>query len=227
MSVIEANGICKSYAGADGEVNAVREVDFSVEAGDFVALHGPSGCGKSTLLMITGALLSPDAGCLRVAGEDPYAMSANDRASFRARYIGFVFQQFHLIPYLNVIDNVCVPALAVDRPAAGQRAGELLAHFQLDHRLHHVPSALSVGEQQRVAVARALANSPRLLLADEPTANIDPANQQNIINLVRETASEEQISLLLVTHAMEGADQFDRIERLEQICHHLEGQAKQ
>jgi putative ABC transport system ATP-binding protein len=199
MSVIEANGICKSYAGADGEVKAVREVDFSVEAGDFVALHGPSGCGKSTLLMITGALLSPDAGCLRVAGEDPYAMSANDRASFRARYVGFVFQQFHLIPYLNVIDNVCVPALAAARPAARQRAGELLAHFQLDHRLHHVPSALSVGEQQRVALARALLNEPAVLLADEPTGNLDPENAELILAYMQGFAQDGG-AVVIVTH---------------------------
>ena len=199
MSVIEANGICKSYAGADGEVKAVREVDFSVEAGDFVALHGPSGCGKSTLLMITGALLSPDAGCLRVAGEDPYAMNANDRAAFRARYVGFVFQQFHLIPYLNVMDNVCVPALAAARPAARQRAGELLAHFQLDHRLHHVPSALSVGEQQRVALARALLHEPAILLADEPTGNLDPENAELILTYMQGFAGDGG-AVVMVTH---------------------------
>ncbi|MFT5123874.1 MAG: putative ABC transport system ATP-binding protein [Kiritimatiellia bacterium] len=199
MPVIDARGICKSYAGADGEVNAVRSVDFVLEAGDFVALHGPSGCGKSTLLMITGALLSPDAGTLHIAEQDPYAMNANGRASFRATHIGFVFQQFHLIPYLNVIDNVSVPALAANLAGAEERAGELLEHFQLGHRLHHVPSALSVGEQQRVALARALLHKPAVLLADEPTGNLDPENAELILKYMQGFAQDGG-AVLMVTH---------------------------
>ena len=199
MSVVEASGICKTFAGPGGEVRAVDAVDFKVDSGDFVALYGPSGCGKSTLLMITGGLLHPDAGTLKINGQDPYALDANERAAFRAQHIGFVFQQFHLIPYLSVLDNVLLPTLASQRQEAAARAGELLERFQLAARLDHVPSALSVGEQQRVALARALLHEPALLLADEPTGNLDPENAEVILEYMHGFADQGG-AVLMVTH---------------------------
>ncbi|MCF6311067.1 MAG: ABC transporter ATP-binding protein [Verrucomicrobiales bacterium] len=196
---VQAEGLHKRFVTSEGEVHAVNDVSFTVEAGDFVALHGPSGCGKSTLLLMTGALLSPDGGRLEIAGEDPYQLKAEGRAAFRAAHVGFVFQQFHLIPYLDVLDNVLIGELAGERGSFDQRARELLEKFNIGHRLHHVPSKLSIGEQQRVALARALLRSPELLLADEPTGNLDPENSAIILQHLADYADDGG-AVIMVTH---------------------------
>lgn len=198
-SVVQAENLSKTFAGKEGVVSAVEDVSISVEEGEFVALHGPSGCGKSTLLLMLGGLLSPDKGAVRINHQDVYSLPLEARAAFRAKYIGFVFQQFHLIPYLNVLDNVLVSTMAV--PDAGARDGavELLNRFQLSDRLGHVPSKLSVGEQQRVALARALLHKPRVLFADEPTGNLDPENAQIILGAMKQFAAQGG-SVLMVTH---------------------------
>lgn len=191
--ILDIHDLTKTY----GAVRAVDGVSLTLQAGEFVSIQGPSGCGKSTLLLAAGGLLRPEAGTVTVAGQDPYALSAEQRAKFRAAHIGFVFQQFHLVPYLNVLDNVMVPALAV--PARRERAVELVAQFGLADRAHHVPSQLSVGERQRCALARALLNQPQLLLADEPTGNLDRENGQVVLDCLREFARRGG-AVLLVTH---------------------------
>ncbi len=199
--VFTADNLRKSFSTPRGPVKAVDGISLELAPSDFVALHGPSGCGKSTLLLIAGALLSPDEGTIRIDDADPYALDANGRAAFRAANVGFVFQQFHLIPFLDVLDNVLAPQLSgrEDRGALRTRALELLEKFNLSHRLNHVPSALSVGEQQRVALARALLKSPRLLLADEPTGNLDEENARVIMDHLSEFAKNRG-AVLMVTH---------------------------
>ena len=212
--VLSASNISKTYPSKDGEVSAVSDVSFSVGAGELVALHGPSGCGKSTLLMIAGGLLHPDSGDLEVAGKSPYASSNEERAAFRAKHLGFVFQEFHLIPYLPVIENVLVPTLAEKVPNAKERANELLRRFGLGARLTHTPSALSTGEQQRVALARALIQQPKVVLADEPTGNLDPENAATIMEHLQEVA-DEGAAVLMVTHSREARSAASRSLRME------------
>lgn len=197
-------------------MRAVDDVSFEVRAGDFVALHGPSGCGKSTLLLMTGGLLSPDEGFIEIAGEDPYQLNAEGRAVFRAVHVGFVFQQFHLIPYLDVLDNVLIGEMAGEgKTSLRDRAHSLLEKFKIGHRLHHVPSKLSIGEQQRVALARALLREPELVLADEPTGNLDPENSGIILQHLADFADDGG-SVIMVTHD-------DRARAAAKTSMHLDG----
>ena len=181
------------------EVEAVSEISLGVERGEFFGLHGSSGCGKSTFLLVAGALLAPTSGHLQVCGRDPYALSASARAAFRAESIGFLFQQFHLVPYLNVLDNVLAPTLAGSVPDGETRARDLLERFQLSHRLDHVPSRLSTGEQQRVALVRAILCKPALILADEPTGNLDQENSALVLDLLQEFTREGG-TVVMATH---------------------------
>ncbi len=212
---VKAEGLHKRFVTSEGEVHAVNDVSFEVKAGDFVALHGPSGCGKSTLLLMTGALLSPDEGLLEIAGENPYALKAEGRAAFRGEHVGFVFQQFHLIPYLDVLDNVLIGELAGEKASLADRARELLDKFNIGHRLHHVPSKLSIGEQQRVALARALLREPELILADEPTGNLDPENSEIILQHLADF-SDDGGAVIMVTHD-------DRARAAAKRSMHLDG----
>lgn len=198
-TILQLDSLCKTYAGANGDVCALRDVSLRVDAGEFVALHGPSGSGKSTLMLIAGALLTPDSGSVSIAEADPFAKSANGRAQFRAKHVGFVFQQFHLIPYLSVLDNVRLGQLSQSIPDADGRAADLLTRLGLSDRSGHVPSALSVGEQQRVALARALLPDPALILADEPTGNLDSANATIVLDCLADFAAAGK-AVLMVTH---------------------------
>ena len=198
-AILQIDAAGKRYRTGDGLVRAIDEVSLSLAQGDFIALRGPSGCGKSTLLLMAGGLLSPDAGKVRISGEDPYELAPDARARFRAERVGFVFQQFHLVPFLSVLDNVRVGELAGEGDF-GERARDLLDTFQLGHRLCHVPSKLSIGEQQRVALARALLRSPRLILADEPTGNLDPENAAIILDHLAAYAGAGEGAVLMVTH---------------------------
>ena len=191
--------ICKRYAGPEGPVLALNGISLSVAEGAFVVVEGPSGCGKSTLLLAAGGLLRPDSGVVRVNAQDLYAFSAAQRTAFRARAIGFVFQQFHLVPYLSVLDNVLAPGLALPQPGIEKRARELICHFGLEGRMHHVPAELSTGERQRTGLARALLNRPRLLLADEPTGNLDPENSEIVLGYL-DAFARSGGAVLVVTH---------------------------
>lgn len=198
-ALVEIQNLTRSYPGRNGAVRALDGVSLTLHGGDFIAVQGPSGCGKTTLLLAAGGLLQPTSGVVTVAGEEPYAMSAEARAQFRAAHIGFVFQQFHLIPYLSVIENILAPTLARRAVEGQSRARELAAHFGLEHRLQHVPSELSTGERQRTALARALLNRPKLLLADEPTGNLDRDNAEIVLGYLAEFAAQGG-AVLLVTH---------------------------
>lgn len=190
---------------------------FEIATGQQVVLLGESGVGKSTLLHAIAGLLSVDSGTISIDSIDITKLSEQGRDRVRAAKLGYVFQTFNLLPGFTALENVRLGMTFGSGKHDLHRAKELLDLVGLADRTRHKPSALSVGQQQRVAVARALANRPRLLLADEPTANIDPANQQKIVDLIRECCRLENIALLLVTHSMQVAEQFDRVERLEKI----------
>ena len=206
--------LSKSYRRRQGDLPVLRSVSLSLDRGDFTAVHGPSGCGKTTLLLTAGALLAPEGGSVRIDGHDPYAMNAGDRARLRAGTVGFVFQQFHLVPYLTVLENVMTPSLAQPAPAASTRARELIERFALADRADHVPADLSTGERQRTALARALLNRPGLLLADEPTGNLDDGNARVVLDSLTEFAANGG-AVLLVTHDMNVARHTQRTCRLE------------
>ena len=213
--MLDVQGVSKTYRGKTGPVHAVLSVSFSADAGDFLAVQGPSGCGKTTLLLVAGALLAPDAGRVVIAGQDPYALAPDARARFRGTTIGFVFQQFHLVPYLSVLENVMAPAMATGSSQAKERALELVARFGIEHRAHHVPSQLSTGERQRTALARALLNRPQVILADEPTGNLDRDNAEAVLRSLNEFA-EGGGAVLLVTHDAWAASFARRTLRLHQ-----------
>src|SRR5436190_3276399 len=214
MTILELHHLTKTYPGPAGPVTAVADLTLTVAAGEFVAVQGPSGCGKTTLLLTAGGLLHPDAGRVVVAGQDLYALAEEPRARFRAAHVGFVFQQFHLVPYLSVFDNVLAPALALKRPDARSRAEELLGEFGLTERRRHVPAQLSTGERQRTALARALLNRPKLLLADEPTGNLDRDSAEVVLGHLADFARGGG-AVLLVTHDAEAAAKAQRVLRLD------------
>ena len=208
----------KAYVQPDGGSLPILDIPrFQLAEGEQMVLVGRSGCGKTTLLHVIAGIGRADSGVVRVAGVDIGPLSEAARDRFRAAKIGYVFQTFNLLPGFTALENVILGMTFARGRRDRRRAHHLLERVGLADRATHKPGALSVGEQQRVAVARALANQPSLLLADEPTANIDPANQDNIVRLIRETCHEEKIALLLVTHSMEVAGQFDRVDRLEEI----------
>ena len=199
-TVLKLQNVTKTYRGRAGQVQAIESVSLAVEPGEFVSVQGPSGCGKTTLLLIAGGLLRPDAGQVALDGRHPYDLAPEDRARLRADLVGFVFQRFHLMPYLTVLDNVLVASLA--RPSddgVRRRAVDLIEHVGLGPRTYHVPGELSTGERQRVAIARALLNQPKVLLADEPTGNLDPASGDVVLQHLADFA-EAGGAVLLVTH---------------------------
>jgi ABC-type lipoprotein export system ATPase subunit len=197
-AALSVENLSKSFPDAAEEVHAVIDVTLEIADGEFVALRGPSGCGKSTLLMAAGGLLEPSGGSVSVSGTDLYSLNQDGRARFRAENIGFVFQQFHLIPYLDVRDNILAASLATGT-GDEERADKLLEHFGLTHRARHVPAALSTGEKQRAAMARALFNNPKLILADEPTGNLDRDNAEGLLEQLSAFTNDGG-SVLLVTH---------------------------
>ncbi|MFQ5808386.1 MAG: ABC transporter ATP-binding protein [Armatimonadota bacterium] len=212
--MIELQNVSKVYQGADGEVRALDDVTLSVAKGEFTAVRGPSGCGKSTLLLTVGAMVRPTEGRVLLDGQDLYALSPSHRARLRADRIGFVFQMFHLVPYLNVLENVLVPALA-GAPGDRNEALELLERLQLSHRLHHRPAELSTGERQRCALARALLHRPEIILADEPTGNLDPDNAAQVLEYLA-GFHRDGGTLLLVSHDPIANEYAQRVLRIEQ-----------
>ncbi|MEX2581593.1 MAG: ABC transporter ATP-binding protein [Verrucomicrobiales bacterium] len=198
--ILRIDKASKSYVNRRGEtVQALDEVSLSLREGETRFVVGPSGSGKSTLLLCAGGLLHPDGGSVSLEGEDIYALPAEARAALRSRRIGFVFQQFHLIPYLDVTDNILAPSLAGFDGDPRPRAEELIDRFGLGPRRDHPPAELSVGERQRVALARALLHRPRLLLADEPTGNLDADNGRNAMDCLADFARSGG-AVLVVTH---------------------------
>jgi putative ABC transport system ATP-binding protein len=197
--MLEFNNVSKWFNGAQGKVTALKGISFSVRPGELLAVRGPSGCGKTTLLLTAGGLLRPSDGQMCIDGRDPYALSPEMRSRLRARTIGFVFQQFHLIPYLTVRQNIMTASLAVPLKEASERTQKLISRFGLDDRADHVPARLSTGERQRTALARALLNEPKVIMADEPTGNLDEDNAQTVFRYLSQYVSDGGC-VLLVTH---------------------------
>jgi len=198
--VFEAAGLIKEYD--DGQVRALRGVDFQIGDGEFVVIVGPSGSGKTTLLQMLGALDQPSSGTLTYRGKS--LLDLDDAAKYRAQEIGFIFQSFHLLPTFTAIENVQIPMFEDHQSRSGRtaRAHELLKAVGLEERIHHFPAKLSGGERQRVAIARSLANSPSVLLADEPTGNLDSKNAVMILDLLINFHRERRMTLVLITHDM-------------------------
>jgi putative ABC transport system ATP-binding protein len=216
--MLTLENIKKSYRQPNGEVLPILDLPrFSVAAGEQVALIGDSGCGKTTLLHIIAGIIRPDAGRVLLNGIELSKYSEPLRDVIRADNLGYIFQTFNLLPAFSALENVQLGMAFARKSVDHARARRLLERVGLGHRLHNKPRAMSVGEQQRVAVARALANQPSLILADEPTANVDPRNQRQTIDLIRQTCADERIALIIVTHSMEVAHQFPRIEKLPEI----------
>jgi len=190
-------------------------LSLTVESGQLVAITGPSGCGKSTLLHLVSGLLLPDSGEVEVLGTRVSALSDGQAAEFRRRHIGFIFQNFHLLPHLTVAENVAVPLALTTARWQPQQALELLQRLGLEHRQHAYPGTLSGGEAQRAAMARALVHEPPILLADEPTGNLDPEHANSALQLLADTIRERGTTLLMVTHSQHAAERADRIFQLD------------
>lgn len=213
--MLRMENVTKTYQLRRQPVTGLDRATLEIEKGDFVSLVGPSGSGKSTLLLMLGGMLSPTSGRVLLDGHSLYERSANERARLRQRYIGFVFQTFNLVPYLTAIENVQVP-LFLGRVARGEqrnRAAAMLARVGLANRLDHKPSELSVGQQQRVALARMLANDPAVILADEPTGNLDPETAAQVIGFLEEFNGEGR-TIVMVTHDPRAAHRARRVIRL-------------
>ena len=216
--LLQLKDVKKSYFQPDGSELRILDVpEFAVDAGEQVVIVGRSGCGKTTLLHIIAGISRPTAGRVKIDGWDIALMAEAEVDQFRAERIGYVFQTFNLLASFTAMENVLLGMTFGRVRPERERAKHLLNRVGLGERLTHKPTMLSVGEQQRVAVARALANRPQLILADEPTANVDVGNQQQVIDLLREACQEEHVALILVTHAPEVAEQFDRVEYLEKV----------
>lgn len=217
MTQLSVKNLSKQFTSEAETLQVLQDVELEMSAGQNVSIVGPSGCGKSTLLYILGTLDQPSSGQVMLDAVDPFALEASELAHFRSRSIGFVFQDHHLLPQLSVSENVLLPALAAGSPSSAQiaRSVELIDSVGLSDRRNHLPGQLSGGERQRVAVARALLNRPRLLLADEPTGNLDEDNSRRIAELLFDLPNREGAMLVVVTHSPWLAGQAQRQLRLE------------
>ena len=214
--LLSARGLKKTYVMGKRSLEVLRGVDVEIARGDFVALRGASGTGKSTLLHLIGGLDTPNAGEIYFAGQNVSQFSEGELTRFRNRRVGFVFQAYHLLPELTALENVCLPArlARISVANAADRAAALLARVGLKNRLDHKPSELSGGEQQRVAIARALINEPMLLLADEPTGNLDSKTGGEIMELLQTLRAEKQMTLVVATHDTKLAAAAPRVIQL-------------
>lgn len=213
MAELSVKRLSKDYPTRGEPLQVLRNVTFSLKDGQSAAILGPSGCGKSTLLQILGTLQSPTNGSLELNGTNPFTLNETQLADFRNQQVGFIFQDHHLLPQLSALENILVPAIATGKPSAQQidRAKELLERVGLTDRRDHRPTELSGGERQRVATARALINGPSLLLADEPTGNLDRNNADQIADLLKsvQAADDSKPIMIVVTHSSDLAERFD------------------
>jgi len=217
VPILELDGVVRTYVQAEASLEVIRGASLRVRPGDLVGLIGPSGAGKSTLLHVAGLLERPDGGEVRIAGQECGAMAEAARTAIRRNEIGFVYQFHHLLPEFSAVENVMLPQMiaGVSRGAARRRAEALIGAVGLTDRASHRPARLSGGEQQRVAIARALANAPRLLLADEPTGNLDAHTAGEVFGLLLDFVRESGLGALVATHNVELAARMDRIVRLQ------------
>ena len=215
MEILRVDNLKKVYGKGENAVHALDGVSFSVEQGEFVAIIGPSGSGKSTLLHILGAVDVPTSGKVIMGGKDVFAQNEEALAIFRRRQVGLIYQFYNLIPVLNVTENITLPVLLDGRKVNEQRLQEMISLLGLDGREKHLPNQLSGGQQQRVSIGRALMNAPAVVLADEPTGNLDSKNSQEIMNLLRESNEKFHQTLIMITHDENIALQADRIIAIE------------
>lgn len=215
MEILRVENLSKVYGKGDNEVRALDNVSFSVEKGDFVAIVGPSGSGKSTLLHTLGGVDKPTSGKVLVNGQDVYAQNDEQLAIFRRREVGLIYQFYNLIPVLNVKENMTLPVLLDGRKVNAERLDELLKKLELTGREKHLPSQLSGGQQQRVSIGRALMNNPSIVLADEPTGNLDSKNSHDIVELLKLFNREYNQTLIVITHDESIALQAKRIMTIE------------
>ena len=215
MEVLRTEELTREYGFGDNKVVALNHVSFSVEEGEFVTILGPSGSGKSTLLHLLGGVDKPTSGKVYIGGQSIYEMKERELTAFRRREIGQIYQFYNLIPVLNVEENICLPMLLDHRQAERKGLDELLELLGLTERVNHLPSELSGGQQQRVAIGRALISKPKLILADEPTGNLDQKNSREIIKLFRELNEKYGQTILLITHDEKIAEHAERILVIE------------
>lgn len=211
MNLLEVNNICKTYGSGETAVHALKKVSFSVPKGEYVAIVGESGSGKSTLLNMIGALDTPTSGKVVIGGKEIFSMNDNRLTVFRRRNIGFIFQAFNLIPELTVEQNIIFPVLLDYQKPDRKYLEELLTILNLKERRNHLPSQLSGGQQQRVAIGRALITRPSLILADEPTGNLDTQNSSEVIALLKEASRKYEQTIIMITHNRSIAQSADRI----------------
>ena len=211
MNLLEINNICKTYGDGEAAVHALRNVSCSVPKGEYVAIVGESGSGKSTLLNLIGALDTPTSGKIRIGGKDIFSMNERSLTIFRRRNIGFIFQAFNLIPELTVEQNMVFPVLLDYQKPDKRYLEELLSVLNLSQRRNHLPGQLSGGQQQRVAIGRALITRPSLILADEPTGNLDTQNSSEVIALLREASKKYEQTIVMITHSPGIAQTADRV----------------
>lgn len=214
MNILEVQDLCKTYGTGEAVVHALNHVSFSVRKGEFVAIVGESGSGKSTLLNVVGALDNPTAGKVLIDGKDIFSMPEKKLTVFRRQHIGFIFQSFNLIPELNVEQNITFPLLLDYKKPDQKFVNELLQVLGLTERRNHLPSQLSGGQQQRVAIGRALVTRPALIMADEPTGNLDSKNSQEVIALLQSMSQKYQQTILMITHNENQAGAADRVFRM-------------
>ena len=213
--MIQIKNLTKTYGSGDTAVTALDDVSFSVAAGEFLAIIGSSGSGKSTLLHLMGGVDRPTSGTVRLQGQDIFARSDEELAVFRRREVGLVYQFYNLVPVLDVVENMCLPVLMDGRPVNQARLENMLHVLGLEGREHHLPNQLSGGQQQRVAIGRALMNAPAVVLADEPTGNLDSKNSAEIMSLLRKSNRELGQTLIVITHDEDIALSADRVIALE------------
>ena len=211
MNLLRVKNICKTYGSGETAVKALKHVSFSIPKGEYVAVVGESGSGKSTLLNMIGALDNPTSGKVIIDGKDIFSMNEQKRTVFRRRNIGFIFQAFNLIPELTVEQNIIFPLLLDYQKPDRKYVEELLTVLNLKERRHHLPSQLSGGQQQRVAIGRALITRPALILADEPTGNLDTQNSSEVIGLLKEASRKYEQTIVMITHSRSIAQTADRI----------------
>ena len=215
MEILKVEHLSKIYGQGENEVRALDDVSFSVEKGQFVAIIGPSGSGKSTLLHILGGVDRPTSGKVYLEGQDVFAQNEEQLAIFRRRQVGLIYQFYNLIPVLDVTENITLPVLLDGRKVNSDRLRSLLETLNLTDRARHLPSQLSGGQQQRVSIGRALMNAPAVVLADEPTGNLDSKNSQEIVELLKKSNREYGQTLIVITHDESIALQADRILAIE------------
>lgn len=215
MSILESNHLCKVYGSGENEIRACDEISISIEDGEFIAIIGTSGSGKSTLLNLLGGLDRPTSGTVTVSGKDIFSMNDEELTIFRRRNIGFVFQNYNLVPILNVYENIVLPIELDGSQVDKEYVDQIIRTLGLEEKLTAMPNQLSGGQQQRVAIARALASKPAIILADEPTGNLDSKTSMDVISLLKMTSQEFHQTIVMITHNEEIALMADAMIRIE------------